>query len=487
MLDILVLLVTVFLLIAWLVNRPRNLPPGPVGLPLVGVIPWLTTNPGKWYHEVAKKYGDVISVRLGSNLAVILHGYDAVKEAFVENRSSFSGRPDNLHCKVHNGEVLVVRQTDYEWKMRRTLFKTAFRQFGLGNDNSFIENRVLEEMNYMYDFLDKTKGQVIDCFLSDVMTKVMNNINSAILLGKRVDYDDLHHKLIHENGVQIQRSFRAAGVINVFPFLWRFPIAIKKQLLSQLHVFHRMVEKYIDAHQRTLDPSSPRDVLDIFLTKRDYMKEHKPSLNYLDDPHLPDEFGDVVRTSTETTGSSLTWIFMYMAQYQDVQRRVQKEIDTAYPEPSPIRYSDRDRLPYSQACIHEALRHTTLVPVGLAHATSRRIRFRGFDIPANTMVFANMYSMHQDERYWSKPGEFNPQRWLQDDGRFGKSDLLAHYSYGPRVCLGKDLAQSELFLVFANVMKHFSFKPPDDKEIDFTESITVINAPKTSALRVERR
>ncbi|XP_070558201.1 cytochrome P450 2J4-like [Ptychodera flava] len=488
MFDILVLLVTIFTLIVWFINRPKNLPPGPWGLPLVGVLPSLMSDPGVWSMEMAKKYGDVISVRLGSKLAVILHGYDAVKEAFVENRSLFSARPDNVHSKVHGGEVIVVRQPDYKWKMRRTLIKTGFRHFGMGNENSVIESQIHEEIGYLYGLLDTTKGQIIDDFLRDVISKVTHNMISALFLGERVDYENAYHTKVHENGVQIIKAFRSAGLIEIFPFLWRFPLAMKRELISQLEVFQVTIGKHIEAHRRTLDPSSPRDMLDIFLAKAAFLKENKPSQNYIDEPHLPKEFGEIVMSSIETTGSSLTWVFLYMAQYPDVQRRVQKEIDTVHAETSFIKYSDRNRYPYTQACIHEVLRHVTVVPVGLPHVTTKHVQFRGFDIPANTMVFANMYSMHQDERYWTKPDEFNPERWLQEDGQFGKADLLSHYSYGPRVCVGKELAQMELFLVFSNVMKMFSFKPPEgDVGVDLTQSIGIIAAPKTSKLRVVRR
>lgn len=49
----------------------KNLPPGPRGLPIVGYIPFL----GDYGHlkliELAKKYGNVIFLKLGSNEVVM--------------------------------------------------------------------------------------------------------------------------------------------------------------------------------------------------------------------------------------------------------------------------------------------------------------------------------------------------------------------------------------------------------------------------------
>ena len=55
----------------------------------VGVLP-LTTR--TYHHQIGKRYGPVFTVHLGPRRVVVLCGYDAVKEALLDQAEEFSGR-----------------------------------------------------------------------------------------------------------------------------------------------------------------------------------------------------------------------------------------------------------------------------------------------------------------------------------------------------------------------------------------------------------
>ncbi len=75
--------------------RSLHLPPGPVGVPILGYLPFLNVfHLGKSFSKLADKFGDIFSVRVGTQLAIVLNSYESVKEAF--SRSNMLNRPD-LH------------------------------------------------------------------------------------------------------------------------------------------------------------------------------------------------------------------------------------------------------------------------------------------------------------------------------------------------------------------------------------------------------
>ncbi|GIY79115.1 cytochrome P450 2J6 [Caerostris extrusa] len=47
--------------------RSRGYPPGPLGLPLVGYVPFLGEKPNETLRDVAKKYGNIFSFYIGHN------------------------------------------------------------------------------------------------------------------------------------------------------------------------------------------------------------------------------------------------------------------------------------------------------------------------------------------------------------------------------------------------------------------------------------
>lgn len=71
---------------------------GPWGIPLLGILPFLNRRPPHLvYLNMAKKYGDVFSVQMGSNLTVCLGSTKLMKEFFSRNDST--GRP---HTPLNN-------------------------------------------------------------------------------------------------------------------------------------------------------------------------------------------------------------------------------------------------------------------------------------------------------------------------------------------------------------------------------------------------
>lgn len=54
-----------------------------------------------------------------------------------------------------------------------------------------------------------------------------------------------------------------------------------------------------------------------------------------------------------------------------------------------------------------------------------------------------MYSVTRDKRFWSKPEEFYPERWI-DPKNTDKKEASQPFSLGPRVCLGKKYALTSL-------------------------------------------
>ena len=62
--------------------------------------------------------------------------------------------------------------------------------------------------------------------------------------------------------------------------------------------------------------------------------------------------GDLFVAGTETTGTTLLWGIIYMMRHPEIQERVQTEIDEVLQGREP-RFEDRERLPYTEACVYE--------------------------------------------------------------------------------------------------------------------------------------
>lgn len=91
---------------------------------------------------------------------------------------------------------------------------------------------------------------------------------------------------------------------------------------------------------------------------------------------------------------------------------------------------DKCKMPYTEAVLHEILRFCNIVPLGIFHATSKDTVVRGYSIPQGTTVITNLYSVHFDEKYWSNPEVFYPERFLDSSGQFIKKEAFVPFSLG---------------------------------------------------------
>lgn len=96
LLDVFVIVLVTFLIgtIYWYATIPKNLPPGPLGLPLIGSL-WHFRH--TYDHDVVvlglvKKYGPLMSFYIGNKLFIILGDYETIQEALIKQGDVFTGR-----------------------------------------------------------------------------------------------------------------------------------------------------------------------------------------------------------------------------------------------------------------------------------------------------------------------------------------------------------------------------------------------------------
>ena len=100
------------------------------------------------------------------------------------------------------------------------------------------------------------------------------------------------------------------------------------------------------------------------------------------------------------------------------------------------------------------LRWRPVAPNGVPHMVIQDDTYDGYFLPKGTIVFANTWSIHQDDSQYERPEDFVPERFLED--KFGTKlrssssvnddNRRVTYSFGAgrRVCPGQHLAENSL-------------------------------------------
>ncbi|XP_054974944.1 cytochrome P450 2C21-like isoform X2 [Sorex araneus] len=420
--NLFIILVVCLLCLISLFLRNQNsstgkLPPGPLPLPIIGNILQIDTNNiSKSLNKLAEVYGPVFTVYFGMKPTVVLHGYDAVKEALIDHGEVFSGRgsfPVIYHMSRGLG---IVFSNGEMWKQTRRFALTVLRNMGMGKRT--IEDRIQEEALCLVEAIKKTNAS--PCDPTFLLGCASCNVICSIMFQNRYEYSD-------------------------------------KKFLTLMEYFYENTR--------------------ISSTSWIQEKHDKPSAFTLD--NLITTIGDIIGAGTATTSSTLRYGLLLLLKYPEVTAKAQKEIERVIGKHRSPCMQDRSNMPYMDALVHEVQRFIDLAPNSFPHCVTQNIKFREYIFPKGTEILTSLSSVLHDGKEFPNPERFDPGHFLDENGNFKKSDYFMPFSTGKRVCAGEGLARMELFIYLTSILQHFTLKPlVDPKDIDTTPVVNgVVSVP----------
>ncbi|KAH7032190.1 cytochrome protein [Macrophomina phaseolina] len=175
------------------------------------------------------------------------------------------------------------------------------------------------------------------------------------------------------------------------------------------------------------------------------------------------EAASITAAGIDTTKSVLTMASFWVLKDRAIHERLRQELSEAIPDPEQIpALADLEKLPYLNAVIQEALRLSYGVTQRLTRSNPHTpITYGNYVIPPNTPFGMTSYLQHRHPAIFPNPDSFEPERWLDSPkaGTTGRplSKYLVPFSKGPRMCLGMNFAQAELFIALATVFRRVEF------------------------------
>ncbi|KAM9380079.1 cytochrome P450 2C20-like [Phaethornis superciliosus] len=432
-----------------------KMPPGPAPLPILGnVLQVKPKNLAKTLEKLSEEYGPVFTVHMGSDPVVVLHGHAAVREALVERADEFGARGHMPIGDRANNGLGIIFSNNTGWLQARRFALSTLRNFGMGKRT--VEERIQEESEHLLEEFDKTKGAPFDpTFL---LSCAISNVICSIVFGKRYDYKDKNFlSLMNSMNIIFEKMNSIWGQLyQMFPNILYYLPGPHNNIFDQFDALKAFVYEEVKLHQASLDPSSPQDFIDCFLSKMQEEKDNPSSTFHM--KNLVTCAFDLFLGGTETTSTTIRYGLLLLIKYPKIQEKVQEEIDQVVGRSRRPCVADRTQMPYTDAVVHEIQRFISLIPLSVAHTVDKDTCFRDYVIPKGTTIFPVLTSVLHDGKEFPNPNEFCPEHFLNKNGTFRKSEFFIPFSAGKRICPGESLARMEIFLLIAIILQNYTLK-----------------------------
>ncbi|MPC36298.1 Cytochrome P450 2L1 [Portunus trituberculatus] len=341
-----------------------------------------------------------------------------MKEAF--SRAEFIPRPDwDVLTLIDEAPHGIVSSSGILWHNNRRFTLRQLRDLGMGK--SSLVGAVQQQCLKLRETLAKGAGTAV--VINHQLHLSVINIIWYMVASRQFDAEN---KRLHEFVDLLSDLVILSNRLAIKDFMPWMQNVMPDFLFKRLIKYHEMMdmkEKFlqffreeVEEHKATLDPNHPRDLIDSYLLEMEAKK---------DDPETTCSERDLMflmfemfSAGSETTSNTFTWVCCYLAAHPQVQRKLHAEIDEVLPSGALPTLAEKSRMPYTEAVIHEVMRACSLINFGVQHMAASDTQLGGYTIPKGAVVSTTVTAIHYDSRYWDRPEEFRPERWLDENGKF---------------------------------------------------------------------
>ncbi|VDB94145.1 unnamed protein product [Peniophora sp. CBMAI 1063] len=184
---------------------------------------------------------------------------------------------------------------------------------------------------------------------------------------------------------------------------------------------------------------------------------------------LTAEAQTLMLAGSDTTANTLAAVIYYLAGHPECMRKLQRELDDALAteaEPVPL-YDSIKALPYLEAVVSETMRLHSALGQGLERVVPEDgLEVLGRTFAPGTVLSVPSYDVHLDTSVWGKDAAaFRPERWFEVESGVASKSFLP-FSFGPRACIGRNLALMDIPVIVATVVRRYDFVLEDASKPD---------------------
>ncbi|CAN6217591.1 unnamed protein product [Urochloa humidicola] len=450
------------------------LPPGPVGLPLVGsalhFIGPFSRSPHVVLTGLAETYGPVMSFRPGmAGNFVAVSSPAAAREALVDNDAALAARfvPDVARAMAHGSEsIFFLPSSSALWRQHRATVAahlSASRSLDATRSVGRVRDRVARGLA---EGLRARSGATVK--VGDAVLDVLSGILfSEDVANMRVQGGQLFKDLM----VAVLEDWTKPNVSDAFPLLAPVDLLGSRRRVSRglTKLYKFFDDEFIE--RRLASGENRGDMLDVVLELH--------SMSELTRSEITKFFTDMFLATSNTSRITVEWAMALLLKHPDKMKEVQAELAANLGSKDFVEEHDLDKLPYLHAVVKETLRLQPPAPLIPRQVVVDGMSLGGFSVPIGTYVLVNLWAIGRDPAVWPRPEEFVPERFLGEQAADFRGSDFAYKPFGAgrRMCPGLDFASRLVPLLLASILHKIEWRLPggmEPEDVDLKDRYSMV-------------
>lgn len=260
----------------------------------------------------------------------------------------------------------------------------------------------------------------------------------------------------------VGEMFRLSSVVVLFPkSLWPYLPFWKHFVVVWDHLF-RIAKMLIDSKVKEIQGKMEKGepVEGEYLT-------HLLTSDKMSVTEIQGSITELLLAGVDTTSNTISWALYHLAREPEIQETLYEEVKSVCPGDKIPAAEDIAKMAWLKATVKETLRLYPVVPGNARVIVDNEIVVGGYLFPKKTLFHLCHYAVSYEESNFPEPHVFRPERWLRGEDRLKQHPFGSiPFGFGIRACLGRRVAELEMYCVLSRLIKQFEVRPdPSGKTV----------------------
>ncbi|SHU39278.1 putative cytochrome P450 [Mycobacteroides abscessus subsp. abscessus] len=420
------------------ITHARRRPPGPRGMPVLGVVPQIARDPYGSFTKLRDRYGDIVSIPVPGMKLVLLGHPDHVNHVHIKHMDRYT--KGDMNAELAGGEVppLVLREGD-DWKRVRRVLNPKFTEQALAG----VSEVMFDEITGYIDSWSRYAETDTEVDLDEQFAVITAAALLRAMFSRPTPSGEVDKLQSALNDYANSAAIKIAA--HNLPSWIPRPLARKGQRGKDFAM--NFIEDFIAERKR--HPTGDPDLLNTLMEARfDDGNGNETGFSHAE---LRIEIAQLLFAGFDTTATALGWTFAFLGLNPAALAKAYEEVDALGGRP--ITHADIAGMTWLRACFDEAQRlQGAPFQIRMAIVDDE---IDGYLIEKGTYVTTSMHILHRDPRWWHEPERYDPNRFLTSDIT---RNAFTPFSVGPRKCLGMRMAYIEAIAIIAMILQRYTFE-----------------------------